>query len=238
MTDTETSLLVLWDVDGTLIYNGGVSKEAYACGFQLLTGYFPTEPVVTDGMTDSAIMRALFERHGLVLTPDLAARTREVMPTALESLVPQLRERGHAMPGARDAIDALAQDNTLVQSVLTGNVPQNAFRKTATFGLHAGLDFEIGGYGSDSEHRPELVAAARRKAAAKYGIEFTPATTVLIGDTPRDVEAGRLGGAYVVGVCTGKFDAETLTGLGADVVLPDLRDTEKVVAAVLSARRQ
>lgn len=238
MMQTPLPLLLLWDVDGTLIYNGGVSKEAYALGFKLLTGSAPTEPVVTDGMTDTAIMRALFERHGLVLTPDLAARTQEVMPTALESLVPQLRERGHAMPGARAAIDAFAKDDTVVQSVLTGNVSQNAFTKTATFGLHSGLDFEVGGYGSDSEQRPELVAAARRKAAAKYGIEFAPATTVLIGDTPRDVEAGRLGGAYVVGVCTGKFDAETLTALGADVVLPDLRDTEKVVEAVLSARRR
>jgi hypothetical protein len=51
--------LVLWDVDGTLIHNGGVSKLAYALGFQMLTGHPPSEPVITDGMTDPAIMRSL-----------------------------------------------------------------------------------------------------------------------------------------------------------------------------------
>lgn len=238
MTTTAAAvpLLVLWDVDDTLIYNGGVSKEAYALGFKLLTGEDPVEKVITDGMTDTGIMRSLFERHGLALTPELAARAHEVMPTALGSLVPQLRERGHAMPGAREAIAALGQEVAVTQSVLTGNISQNAFIKVSTFGLHGGLDFEVGGYGSDHEARPELVGAARAKAARKYGIEFTPATTVIIGDTSRDVEAGQVGGAYVVAVATGKFDAETLAGLGADVVLPDLRDTSRVVAAVLSAR--
>ncbi|MFD0595014.1 HAD family hydrolase [Catellatospora coxensis] len=238
MTDTAAAvpLLVLWDVDDTLIYNGGVSKEAYALGFKLLTGKSPVEKVITDGMTDTGIMRSLFERHGLVLTPELAAQAHEVMPTALGSLVPQLRERGHAMPGARAAIDALGEEAGITQSVLTGNIAPNAYTKVATFGLHSGLDFEVGGYGSDHEVRAELVPAARAKAARKYGIEFTPATTVLIGDTPRDVEAGRVGGAYVVAVATGKFDAETLAGLGADVVLPDLRDTARLVEAVLSVR--
>ena len=36
--DVGNPLLVLWDVDGTLINNGGVSKMAYARGFELLTG--------------------------------------------------------------------------------------------------------------------------------------------------------------------------------------------------------
>ena len=190
VTRSSAQLLLLWDVDGTLINNGGVSKAAYALGFELLTGKAPTKPVITDGMTDTAIMRSLFERHGLVLTPALTARTLEVLPNALASLVPQLRERGWAMPGARAALDAFAQDVTVLQSLLTGNNPQNALTKVATFGLHSGLDLEVGGYGSDSEVRAELVGAARRKASAKYGIEFTPSTTVLIGDTPRDVEAG------------------------------------------------
>lgn len=238
MTDIAAAapLFVLWDVDDTLIYNGGVSKEAYARGFKLITGNDPVERVITDGMTDTGIMRSLFERHGLVLTPELASRAHEVMPEALGSLVPRLRERGHAMPGAREAIAALGQEEGVTQSVLTGNIAPNAFTKVATFGLHRGLDFEVGGYGSDHEVRAELVHAARTKATRKYGIEFTPATTVLIGDTPRDVEAGRVGGAYVVAVATGKFDGETLAGLGANVVLPDLRETTRVVEAVLSAR--
>jgi phosphoglycolate phosphatase len=128
---------VLWDVDGTLVFNGGVSKEAYARGFELLTGRQIVHPVVTGGQTDLAIMRSLFTRHGLDLTNDVVARIPQVMTTALDSLVPRLRERGRAMPGAREAISALAQRPGLIQSVLTGNIAPNAYTKLATFGLHA-----------------------------------------------------------------------------------------------------
>jgi phosphoglycolate phosphatase len=230
-------LLVLWDVDGTLIYNGGVSKEAYAAAYEILTGRPSTVPVITEGQTDPAIVRSLLERNGVVATPELLARVPEVMPEALGALAARLAERGYAQPGARAAIDALGREHGVIQSVLTGNVPANAYLKTSTFGLNAGLDFEVGGYGTDSEVRAQLVDAARAKAAAKYELDFCPQCTVLIGDTPRDVEAGLLGGAYVVAVATGAHDAEQLRAEGAHIVLPDLRDTAAVVAAVLAARQ-
>ncbi len=50
-------ILVLWDVDHTLIENGGVSKEVYAAGFEILTGRPVTEPVETDGRTDPSRLR-------------------------------------------------------------------------------------------------------------------------------------------------------------------------------------
>jgi phosphoglycolate phosphatase-like HAD superfamily hydrolase len=229
-------LLVLWDVDGTLIHNGGVSKEAYALAFTRLTGRTLQHPVITDGQTDPAILRSLLERHGIEATPELLDRVVQAMPAALESLTPQLHERGHAKPGAAAAIAALGQVDGVAQSVLTGNIEPNAYIKTSTFGLHAGLDFGIGGYGSDSEVRAELVSAARAKATAKYGVPFTPATTVLIGDTPRDIEAGLRGGAYVVAVATGEYDVDQLAAEGANVVLVDLLDAEALIRAVLGAR--
>lgn len=228
--------LVLWDVDGTLIYNGGVSKQAYALGFELLTGQAPTQPVITDGMTDPAIMRSLFERHGIEFTPELAARLPEAMTDALASLVPELRERGHAMPGAREAIEALAELPDVIQTVLTGNIAPNAFAKVAAFGLHGKLDFEVGGYGSDDEVRSNLVGAARDKALKRYGIAFDGSNTVIIGDTLRDIEAGRDGGAHVIAVASGNFTEHQLLAEGADVVIPDLRDTDGLVKCLLGFR--
>ncbi len=52
-------ILLLWDVDHTLIENGGVSKEIYARAFELLTGH-PPSSVETDGRTDFEIMANLF----------------------------------------------------------------------------------------------------------------------------------------------------------------------------------
>jgi phosphoglycolate phosphatase len=228
---TNESLLVLWDVDGTLIHNGGVSKRAYALGFEFLAGRPPAVKVMTDGMTDVAIMRSLFERQEL--STDLAERIPAAMERALASLVLQLRVLGHAMPGAREVIEALAKRG-IVQSVLSGNVAPNAFAKVAAFDLHFGLDFEVGGFGSDHEVRAMLVDVPRARAAAKYDRVFSRESTVLIGDTPRDVEAGRDGGARVIAVASGAFSVEELSAAGADVVLADLRDVDRVVEAVIS----
>jgi hypothetical protein len=52
-------LLVLWDVDHTLIENGGMSRATYILAYELLTGQRPTSPPVTDGRTDVAIMVSL-----------------------------------------------------------------------------------------------------------------------------------------------------------------------------------
>ena len=74
---------------------------------------------------------------------------------------------------------------------------------------------------------------ARAKAERKYGMAFEGAATVLVGDTPLDVAAGRAGGARVVAVATGPFRADELAATGADAVLEDLGDVEAAVAAIL-----
>ena len=136
--------------------------------------------------------------------------------------------------GGRDALAAFQAIPGVVQSVLSGNIRPNAMTKLSAFGLDGFVDFEVGGYGSDDEARANLVAVAQRRASAKHGIAFGPANTVIIGDTPRDVRAGRDGGARVVAVASGSDNMDVLRAEGADVVLPNLRDTLAVIDAVTS----
>jgi phosphoglycolate phosphatase-like HAD superfamily hydrolase len=225
-------LLVLWDVDHTLIENHGVNKETYARAFELLTGRQTEHQAETDGRTEPEIMRNMLIAHGIEPTDDYLGRVAEVLETATAANASRLRDRGHELPGARDALAALRGMPGIVQSVLSGNTKPNAHTKLSAFGLHQYLDFEVGGYGSDDEVRANLVAVAQRRASVKYGVSFGPAITVLIGDTPRDVRAGLDGGARVVGVASGSDDMDTLRKEGADVVLSDLRDTQAVVRAV------
>ena len=56
-----------------------------------------------------------------------------------------------------------------------------------------------------------------------------PSETWVIGDTPRDYECARAGGAHCLLVATGRFKLDELSGLGADAVVADLADTEAVV---------
>jgi Predicted phosphatases len=224
--------LVLWDVDHTLVENNGVSKQIYAAAFTALTGRPAVHPPPTEGRTDREITRLLFAAHGLpVPTWPIVA---EALERAGAALFDRLRERGWALPGAADCLRALAGRPDVVQSVLTGNIRPNARVKLAAFGLDDLVDLDVGGYGADGVERAELVVVAQERAAAKYGGRFDARSTVLIGDTPRDVEAGRDGGALVVAVATGEHSADELRRAGASMVLPDLINVGRLVAAVLA----
>ncbi|GAA1558424.1 HAD family hydrolase [Kribbella lupini] len=225
-------ILLLWDVDHTLIENAGVSKEIYARAFEHLTGRAPAASIQTDGRTDFEIVGNLLRANGE--NPDGFARQviTEALVTAMKEKYDDLRRRGSVLPGAREALSAVLLDNSIHQSVLTGNIAPNGRAKLAALGLDQFIDFEIGGFGSDDIDRPKLVGYAQRRAGEKYGVEFELKSTVLIGDTTRDIRAAKNGGAQAIGVATGIDSADVLRTEGADAVFDDLRDTEAVIAAV------
>ncbi len=189
----------------------------------------------TEGRTEPEIMQGMLASHGIEATPEYAARMPGALEAATLANVARLRERGHELPGARAALTAFQAAPEVVQSVLTGNIRPDAVTKLAAFTLDSFMDFEVGGYGGDADERPGFVPVAQKRAAARYDTVFTAANTVLIGDTPRDVQAGRLGGAHVVAVATGTDSMDELLAEGADAVLPSLADTRAVLAAVHGA---
>ena len=229
--------MVLWDIDGTLVVAGQVGRDIFTEAFQAVVGRAPEETaarmVAMAGRTDHEIALEFLALHQVADGETLLPAFTDALTAALAAATVTLRERGRSLPGAAAALEALAAEPGVVQSVLTGNVEANAAVKLAAFGLDAHLDLEVGGYGSDDRHRPNLVRVARTKAARKHGGSFDRAATVLVGDTPLDVVAGHAGGARVVAVATGPYRPAELQAAGADAVLADLRDTAAVVRAVL-----
>jgi phosphoglycolate phosphatase-like HAD superfamily hydrolase len=230
--------LVLWDIDGTLVQAGEVGRDIFTEAFQAVLGHAPDQvtarALVMAGRTDPEIALEFLAAHEIAEGESHLPAFSEALVTALAAKAAVIRERGRALPGAREALAALDGRDGVVQSLLTGNVQPNALLKLASFELDGYLDFEVGGFGSDDRHRPSLVEVARAKAERKYRAGFGGAATVLVGDTPLDVAAGRAGGARVVAVATGPYDVDELRATGADAVLTDLRDTDAVVAAILA----
>jgi phosphoglycolate phosphatase-like HAD superfamily hydrolase len=226
-------VLLLWDVDHTLIENSGVSKAVYARAFQMMTGRAPEVQPGTDGRTDQEIVRNLFTANGAAFTTEDQRSYQSVLVEAMGELHPRLMRDGFVLPGVPDVLEAVSHIPGIVQSVLTGNIRPNAEAKLRLLGDHAQvLDLDVGGYGSDDARRPRLVGAAQRKASQKYGTVFGPSSTVLVGDTERDVAAALEGGALIVAVATGVTSQEELRQAGAHVVLPDLSDAPGFVAIV------
>jgi phosphoglycolate phosphatase len=224
--------LVLWDVDGTLVDTAGYGRDAFADAFEAVFGHRPAGNVPMPGRTDHEIAMALLERNGLGSGEEHLPRIWEALADALRARQADIGADGRVLPGARDALAALDRRDGLLQSLLTGNIEANAAAKLAAFGLERYVDLEIGGYGSDRAARSELVAVACERASDKHGREIAPGDTVMVGDTPLDVAAAREGGARAVAVASGPFGEAELREAGAEVVLPDLRDTGAVLWAI------
>jgi len=232
-----SSFLVLWDVDYTLANTYGVGRHLYRAAFAELYGReLPeaAEGANMAGRTDRAIALDVLELAGV---PDPRSQVSE-FEAALASLAPSVTgmvaAEGKALPGAAAALDALAHLADVVQSLLTGNVRPVAEAKLAPLGLTAHLDLDVGAYGNEHEVRAELVRLARRRAAAAYDADFGGEATVLVGDTPLDIEAALATGARAVGVATGQFALAELEAARPHAALPDLADTPAVLAAVVS----
>ncbi len=224
---------VLWDIDGTLVEAGGARRDAFRDAFAAVFGRPAEQLVSMAGRTDHAIALEILELNGVTDAATHIPAFSGALHHALDARKQLIHESGRALPGAHAALEALSRERGVLQSLLTGNIKPNARLKLSAFGLERHLDLEVGSYGSDHELRPNLVDVARAKALRKHGLRFSPDDTVLVGDTPLDVAAGREGGARVVAVATGRYDAQTLKDAGADVVLRDLRDLRRTVAAIL-----
>ena len=115
-------VLLLWDVDHTLIENSGVSKAVYARTFETLTGSLAMVQPSTDGRTDYEIMRNLYHANEIALTKEHEKAWPSALIESMEALSVRLMADGYVLPGVIDALKAVAAIPSIVQSVLTGNI--------------------------------------------------------------------------------------------------------------------
>lgn len=226
--------LILWDVDGTLLSTDGIAAEAMRQAMREVVG--PSAPMARTsyaGKTDWQIIR---ESLPSLDPAEVAERLHEFAAAYHGRLVAQraaLVARSTVFPGVSAALEALS--GRARQAPLTGNIAAVARLKLECVGLLALLDVEAGAYGDDHHRRPELVPVAAARAAARYGRPFAGPHIVVVGDTPHDIECGKLNGARTVAVATGPYPLDELLSHEPDAALPDLADTGRVVAAILGA---
>ncbi|NDK88859.1 HAD hydrolase-like protein [Gordonia desulfuricans] len=224
--DAADEMMVLWDLDQTLLDSGGVDREVWLDVCAELTGTVPDPPEVIPGSTVRLLFSSLLRQAGMA-EPAIAAACSRAIEREHELLGERrdrLMRRGRALPGAHAAIDHFARSGHITQSVLTGNQVGTARIKLDAYGLSSGLDLEQGAFGTHTVHRRDLVVDALELARARRGAPLRPGDLLMIGDAVFDVEAARSNGARVVAVATGVTPADELRAAGADLVIDDLVD--------------
>ncbi len=212
-------MLLLFDIDGTLISSGEAGTRALNRAFEELFGIKDAfKEIRMAGKTDPQIMREAMQKQGI-------PPTEENLQAMIEGYLKYLKVEidnpwRRTMPGVTEALQKLHIKGYSL-GLLTGNLEQGARIKLAPFGLNR--YFPAGAFGSDHEDRNKLLPIAIERFSYN-GKRFVPERTVVIGDTPRDVECARVHGAYAVAVATGPYSADDLSDTGAHLVLESLED--------------
>jgi len=227
--------LVLWDIDLTLVDYSGIGRAWYAKALHNAFGVTLEDLPMFAGQTERWYTANVLASHGVEGSEESVQRMFAELIRLADEARPSMATLGRALPGAAEVLAAIAEHTSVVQSLVTGNLVELADTKLAAFGLDQHIDLEVGGYGSLSLDRSDLVSEAITLAAAKYGRDFTPSSVVVLGDAPGDMTAAVLHGAVAVGVATGRHSADELRAAGANAVLPGLADTPAVLEVLLSS---
>ena len=122
------------------------------------------------------------------------------------------------------------ENQKVLLGLLTGNIETIAYSKLNHVGL--GHYFKLGGFGSDSYYRPNLVLKAIQRAENDFGFVRNKNNIFVVGDTPLDVAAGLKAGILTIGVASGEYSKDELQNSGAHFVLDDLRNKNEFLKIV------
>jgi phosphoglycolate phosphatase-like HAD superfamily hydrolase len=210
--------LWLFDIDGTLVDTGGAGMRALQEAAREHFGGAAPELDLA-GSTDLGVLAVLHEHFGRPTEPAafFASYLRRLEWNLAHGGFP-----GRVLPGAAELLDELAELPGTSVGLLTGNIAAGAAAKMRHFGLDR--HFGFGAYGCDHADRNRLGPLAMERAALHAGRRFTPAETLVIGDTPKDIACARAIGAPCLAVATGRFSVEELRQAGATRVVASLEE--------------
>jgi phosphoglycolate phosphatase-like HAD superfamily hydrolase len=138
------------------------------------------------------------------------------------------KERLVVLDGVRELLEILSS-RALPLGLVTGNLESIAWEKLRRTGLKPFFGF--GGFGSDDSKRSRLVSIAIERAMVTQ-IEISRENVYLIGDTPRDIEAGREAGVHTIGVASGVYSVDELDRHKPDAVFPSLKPSDGFIRII------
>lgn len=220
--------LVLFDVDRTLIGRSQCHHDAFSHAFKKVYGVEVDIRIINyGGMTDPAIAIEVLKKIGL--------KENEIMPKlhgCMDAIVDYFqknvkRDKIPILPGVNELLELLEEKRALL-GLITGNLEPIAWGKLKSINIDH--YFKLGGFGSDSINRTQLVKIAVNKAAHDFNFK---GTTFVIGDTPRDIKAGFEADAKTIAVATGIYSVDELQNYNPNFVFENLENKDKILEVII-----
>jgi phosphoglycolate phosphatase len=223
--------LVIFDLDQTLVDFLSIHEEAARRLFKKFFG------------VDARLTEIDFSGKSLIENFNDLARLKNIHEDEIEGKRSQLLASYEAtftaslprdaaryvLPGVKELLGELSKTEHIVV-LYTGDSREIVHRVLRATGLSSYFKFCF--YGTEVKTRADMVRRALDKAGQATGQEFGAKSIVIIGDSVRDVECGRVFGALMIAVATGSHSREELLKAGADYVFDDLEDYRKVLAII------
>ena len=229
--------LVLFDIDGTLLRTGGIGQ---ASAKEALVHVFGTSGRIDrfypGGRTIEGIFVDTLEDAGFEESVYLAERERlyKVFFSIFQKNMEKDGGQVYPLPGAQALLKSLSARREVMLGVVTGNHQLTANSKLSAAGFDP-KTFKVGAYGNESADRADLIPLVQERAEGITGQMFPGRSTVMIGDTTRDVMGAKEAGAQSVAVTTGTDDREMLSSVQPDYILPGLENVQDVLEELIKS---
>jgi phosphoglycolate phosphatase-like HAD superfamily hydrolase len=224
--------LLLFDIDGTLIKISNAGRQVLRKSLNQVYGIAgPIDEYSFAGKTDLRIIGDLLGAAGL---------EEGQIATGLPDLFSCMAQWGDILffqdnlepcDGVLELLEKVQSRPEFVLGLQTGNSESTAKLKLEPTGIDPSI-FHLGAYGSDSANRNDLLPIAWQRASEKMNVNFSGTDTIVIGDTPADIECARVNEAFSIAVASGSYSVELLSKFQPDIVLNDLSDTNRIVELI------
>ncbi|QXM05528.1 HAD family hydrolase [Crassaminicella indica] len=216
-------ILIVWDIDGTLINSKGCGRAAMEKAFYQLFGLEKAfKEVNMAGRLDAMIVNDAFDKNNIInrdidLFFDIYCKVLEEMLIDKDYI--------KILPGVKAILEHNSQEYNIFHALGTGNIEKGARIKLKPHNLNK--YFKVGAFGDEAIERWEMVHKAIQRAQAFNGIIYNRENIYVIGDTKLDIECAKILGIKSIAVATGAHSAELLREYAPDYLLESLEDKNK-----------
>jgi phosphoglycolate phosphatase len=229
-------ILVLFDIDGTILtFNNKLGKKVF---IDFLEEYLSMEVPDTSipdfsGMTDLNILQLISENLNIPFGIIEKNIEKFWMNLNIHFSKFCIEENFEVLPGIRELIIELHNNESVIIGLLTGNCRSNAYSKLKAVSLDHYFNF--GSFGCDFADRNLLPKVAIKRANEKYlDIQFNNRNTIILGDSPKDIECARNNNIPVISTATGNFSIDQLNSFQPNYTFNNFSDYKKVVSTIIN----